>query len=111
MAEWNGVRMIPHPCSLSTKIWSDMSASFGCGAVCPSLSRWKQLQWTRGLETMRVGEGDNITWMELLPIVLASALWGPAWRGQRIIVHCDNTGTVAVANSGYSRALRIMHLL
>ena len=37
MAEWNGVRMIPHPWSLSTEIWSDASGSFGCGAVCPSL--------------------------------------------------------------------------
>ena len=27
------------------------------------------------------------------------------------IVHCDNTGAVMVANSGYSRAPQIMHLL
>ena len=48
--------------------------------------------------------GDSIMCMELLPIVLASAVWGQAWHGQRIIVHCDNTGAVTVANSGYSRA-------
>ena len=60
---------------------------------------------------MRVAEGDSITWMELLPIVLAGMVWGQAWRGQRIIVYCDNTGAVTVANSGYSRAPRIMHLL
>ena len=48
--------------------------------------------------------------MELLPII-TSAVWGLAWRGQRIIVHCDNTGIITVANSGYSRAPRIMHLL
>ena len=52
---------------------------------------------------MRVGEEDSITKMELLPIVLVSAVWGPAWRGQRIIVHCDNTGAVTVTNSRYSR--------
>ena len=60
---------------------------------------------------MRVGEGDRVMWMELLPIVLASAVWSLAWCGQRIIVHCDNTGTLTVANSGYSRTPRIMHLL
>ena len=60
---------------------------------------------------MRVAEGDSITWMELLLIVLAGMVWGQAWRGQRIIVHCNNTGAVTVANSGYSRAPRIMHLL
>ena len=47
----------------------------------------------------------------MLPIVLASAVWGPAWHGKRIIVHCDNSGAATVTNSGYSRALRIMHLL
>ena len=60
---------------------------------------------------MRVGKEDSITKMELLPIVLASAVWGPAWRGQRIIVHCDNTGAVTVTNSRYSRVPLIMHLL
>ena len=60
---------------------------------------------------MRLGEGNGISWMELLPIVLASAVWGPEWRGQRIMVHCDNTGAETVANSGYSRAPQIMHLL
>ena len=78
------------------EIWSDVSGSFGGGVVCQSLSRWIQLQWTLGLEIMRVGEGDSITRMELLPIVLPSAVWGLAWRGQRIIVHCDNTGAVTV---------------
>ena len=74
MAVWNGMEMMPHPWSLSMEIWSDASGSFGCGAVCPSLSRCIQLQWTRGLETMRVVEGDSTTWMELLPIVLASTV-------------------------------------
>ena len=63
------------------------------------------------LKAMRLGEGNSILWMELLPIVLASAVWGPAWHGQRILVHCDNTRAVTVANSGYSRAPQIMHLL
>ena len=50
-------------------------------------------------------------WMELLPIILASVVWGPTWRGQKVLVHCDNTGAVAVANSRYSKAPWIMHLL
>ena len=54
----------------------------------------------RGLETIRVGEGDSITWMELLPNILANVVWGLAWCGQRIIVHCDNTDAVTVANYG-----------
>ena len=48
---------------------------------------------------LRLGEWDSIMWIELLAIILASAAWGPAWQGQRIIMHCDNTGAVTVANS------------
>lgn len=107
MADWNGVRIIPQPQSPSAILWSDASGSFGCGAICPTLSRWIQLRWDGPRE---VGM-ESITWMELLPIVLSCAAWGGFWQGQRVIVNCDNTGAVAVANSGYSRAPRIMHLL
>ena len=109
MAEWNEVNMIPHPRTPVTKAWTDASGTFGCGAVCPIW--WKQLQWTQSLKAMRLGEGNSISWIELLPIVLASVVWSLAWRDQRIMVHCDNTGAVTVANFGYSRAPQIMHLL
>jgi len=110
MAEWNGVRIIPHPVPLSSILWTDASGSFGCGAICPALTKWIQLRWDDRKESSNRGV-DGITWMELLPIVLACAVWGHAWHGQRVIVNCDNTGAVAVANSGYSRAPRIIHLL
>ena len=56
-------------------------------------------------------EGRSIMWMELLLIVLACAVWGPVLRGQSVTVCCDNSGTVALVKSGYSRVLLIMHLL
>jgi len=49
--------------------------------------------------------------MELFPIVLATAVWGKCWEELKVIVHCDNMGTVAVVNSGYSKAASVMHLL
>ena len=103
--------MIPHPWTPVTEVWTDALGTFGCEAVCPTLSRWIQLKWTLDLQAMRLGEGDSISWMELLSIILASVAWCPVWHDQRIIVHCDNTGAVTVANSGYSRAPRIRHLL
>ena len=110
MAEWNGVSIIPHPRPPSAVLWSDASGSFGCGAICPTLAKWIQLRWDEHKKSSDGGV-DSITWMELLPIVLACAVWGHGWHGQRVIVNCDNTGAVAVANSGYSKAPRIMHLL
>ncbi len=54
---------------------------------------------------------ESITLKELLPVVLACAVWGDLWRAKFVHVHCDNLGVVAVVNSGYSRVSLIMHLL
>ena len=101
--QWNGVSMIHHPLVSPVRIWTDASGSFGCGALCPALSCWFQLPW-RGTKICRIMDGDcsiiwgdrSIPWMELLPIVLACAVWGPVFKGRPITVHCDNTGAVAL---------------
>ena len=41
----------------------------------------------------------------------ACTLWGPDWQGSLVVLHCDNMGSVAVVNSGYSKVPQIMHLL
>jgi len=59
----------------------------------------------------KVEEEDGITLKELLPIILACAIWRPHWHQSSALIHCDNEGTVAVVNSGYSRVEKVMHLL
>ena len=54
---------------------------------------------------------ESITLKEILPIVLAYAVWGHSWKNQSVTVHCDNQGTVAAVNSGYSHTPQIMHML
>ena len=52
-----------------------------------------------------------ITQKEVLPVVLACAVWGEQWFSQMVQVYCDNEAAVSVLNSGYSRDPQIMHLL
>lgn len=113
---WNGITMMrcgswrlgpaPH------QVWTDASGHFGCGAWWPSTGRWLQLRWqlahTREWEALCE---ESILLKELLPVVLACSVWGPSWQGSAVTFHCDNMGTVAVINSGYSRVPQIMHLL
>ena len=110
---WNGVSMIhPRQSQQGHHIWSDASGNFGCGAVCPSIGRWLQLQWPRPHEAGSLDlEGESITLKELIPIVLACAVWGTDLQNGTVTVHCDNMGTVAIVNSGYSRVPAIMHVL
>ncbi len=52
----------------------------------------------------------GITAKELLPIVVAVAVWGKAWQGKAMVVRCDNMAVVAIVNSGSSREAEAMHL-
>ena len=46
---------------------------------------------------------------ELLPIVVAAAVWGPEWAGKTVRARCDNQSVVAVIISGTCREAEAMH--
>ena len=48
---------------------------------------------------------------ELVPIVVAVALWGKLWSGTSVMCRCDNQAVVAVITSRTSHDKRVMHLL
>ena len=89
---------------------SDASGSVGCGAIWAPL--WLQLKWSDSVQTLENSpKEDSIMYQELLPIILACAVWGRHWCNSSVRVYCDNMGTVSIVNSGYSRVGSIMHLL
>ena len=53
----------------------------------------------------------NFVQKELLPIVLATAVWGKEWSGKVVKCYCDNLAVVEVLNSGYSKDSLLIHLL
>ena len=110
MESWNGITLLSENES-QTEMWTDASGSYGCGAISPHLRRWIQLQWPPYNRAGFNSRSQSILWKELVPIVLACAVWAKHWQGLSVMVHCDNMGTVAVVNSGYSREQPIMHLL
>ena len=52
----------------------------------------------------------HITVKELVPIVIATAIWGTQWQGQAVQIECDNTAVVSTINRGTSRNPDAMHL-
>jgi len=104
--------------------WYSNYHSYGTGAF--RASHWDGCVrlvwlWSRSSITRVVVSGngpvvpqsveESTLWMELFPIVLATAVWGKCWTELNVIVHCDNMGTVAVVKPGYSKAALVMHLL
>ena len=109
---WNGVSMLQEfsLSGMAVHFATDASGQFGCGALWHS--RWLLLQWPLGFREGELNLREaSITLKEVLPVILACAVWGPEWRGSAVVVHCDNLGAVDIINSGYSRVPQIMHLL
>ena len=82
---------------------SDASGSWGCGAWCGN--EWLQFRWPDTAKDL------DIAVKELVPIVLAGALWGRRWRGQKVRCLCNNEAVMVVMSSRTSRQPHLMHLL
>ena len=77
-----------------------------------AVEKYGGVEWpTAYMERDRALREESITLNELVPVVLACAVWGRQWSDCMVVVHCDNEGAVAAINSGYSRVSPIMHLL
>ena len=85
---------------------SDASGSWGCGAFLPDhpSPSWFQLpcpnHWA----------DEHIAAKEMVPVVVAAALWGRAWSNQRVHFRSDNSQVVAAILSGTSRHRTLAHL-
>ena len=102
--KWNGSSFLFPPEKLpSVEIASDASGSWGCGAWYKK--SWFQVQWDE-----QSGHLD-IACKELVPIILACAVWGHKWAGHRVVCHCDNQVVVACLRSRSSRQTGLMHML
>ena len=104
--EWNGRSFFP--CSApSVHVYSDASWSF-LWLWC--LSGWRQLVPASVARVMAWRE-RSIATLELIPIVIAAALWGPQWHSQVVLFHSDNVAVVCDINRMFSSNSSLIHLL
>ena len=105
LADWNGRQMLACISKVNpfATLLSDASGNWGCGAVCGE--QWFQIRWPKSWTSV------HITVKELLPIAVASAVWGRQWQGKTIRVRCDNAAVVAILRSGWSKNILAMHLM
>ena len=102
--QWNRTSFLLPPERLpSVEVSSDASGSWGCGAWYRQA--WFQVQWDNQSRYL------DIACKELLPIILACAIWGHEWAGHCVICHCNNQAVVACLHSHSSKQPRLMHML
>ena len=105
---WNGVSMMREGTKehdRKVEIWSDASGSWGCGGLWGV--RWFQVAWSAWPDFAEA----SIAAKELLPIIVAVAIWGPWWKGNVVMCHCDNQSVVDVVRGGYGRDSRLALML
>ena len=91
MSTWNGTSFLPEA-EPSHFLYSDASGAWGCGACCGNTLF--QLQWRESWSQVHIAA------KELVPIVVAVALWGQRWKG-----------VMFALNKGSARDPQLMHLL
>ena len=106
MGRWNGMSMMSSLGRATPEIvlTSDASGTWGCGAFLSS-GEWFQCEWRGAWQDV------HITAKELLPIVLACAMWAREWKGKVVKCLCDNAAVVAIVRSGRSKHPLVMHLM
>ena len=66
--------------------------------------RWFQVAWSDLA-------GASIAVKELLPIIVAAAIWGHMWRGKIVLSDCDNQGVVSAACGSYCKDSSMAQML
>ena len=101
---WNGVAFLPN-LQVGEAVVADASGAWGCGAYTRKTLEWFQLPWPSSWD------GTNIAAKELLPLVMAAAVWGKSWHGTLVHVWSDNQAVVAVLSSHSAHNPQLMHFL
>ena len=84
-------------------VTSDASGNWGCGAFTGT--HWFMLPWSGPVST------KHITIKELVPILVAAAIWGESWKGKLVLARCDNESVVRIVNHGSSKDSDVMQLM
>ena len=103
--KWNGISLLWDSHTLLPQFngFSDASDSWGCGGYWGL--HWFQFKWPDHLCAL------PITTKELIPVVVAAAIFAHKWKGHSVQFSVDNLAVVHILNSTYSKDSHLMHLV
>ena len=104
----NGAAIIPDQFWLMDRdiqLFTDASGAHGMGGFFRD--EWFQSTWPEEVRSRHL----SIAWMELFPVIVATAVWGRKLAGKRVIFRSDNKAVVAIINKQSSPCPDIMRLV
>ena len=113
LEKFNGLTFIPEDfwlTSASLKLFTDSAGAVGLGCGCFLGKEWTYFQWPE--YWCKLGEVlRDITFLEMVPVLLAVFLWGRRLSNCKIQLYIDNEALVAVLNKQSAKSKRLMQLI
>jgi hypothetical protein len=107
---YNGVSVFRDQVEITNgelEFFTDAAASIGMGIYLKG--KWAQAKW--GDHFQAETEGNNITFLEYFPILVALHIFGEEVRNKKVLFHCDNAAVVEIFNQQTSKCPRVMDLV
>ena len=89
------------------EFFTDSAASIGMGIFVNG--KWAQGKWGSNFPTEV--KSNNITFLELFPILVALEIFGDVVKNKKVLFHCDNAAVCEMINSQTSKCERVMDLV
>lgn len=94
--------------NLALELFTDASGNKKLGCGCYFQGRWSVFHWPDSWDDSVF---SDITYLELVPIVLAFCLWGHELTAKKVILRSDNEALVKIINKKSTKNAKVMHLI
>ena len=111
-SEYNGVSVFHDRFWVSSEdcqLYTDSAAGPGMGFGAVYDTRWVYGVWPE--EWHAKGLTDDITLLELFPVLVSIVIWGSCLRNKKILFHSDNQSVVHILSTMTSKSDNIMVLV
>lgn len=109
---FNGVCIIPSvdwATNEEINLFTDASGNGELGCSAYLHPHWIFFPWPESWANEAVLR--DLTFLELVPIVMAFFAWGDRFVGKKILLHTDNLSLVSVLNKCTAKSVRVMQLV
>jgi hypothetical protein len=109
---FNGVSYIPDDIWLDSsnlQLFTDSAGSPTMGCGCFFGTEWSFFRWPKAWHCDEIMK--DITFLEMVPVMLALCLWGTQLQHKKVILRIDNEALVVVINKQTSKSKRLMQLV
>ena len=91
------------------QLFTDSAGGCGRGFGAFFAGKWTAAPWPQSW--IDLGVTEDITVLELFPLLVCIHIWGEELRNKKIVFRCDNLAVVHIVNSMTSKSDRVMTIL